>query len=522
MKTKFFTLLMALFAFALSAKANEITGMMLTISHNGSEAFTQAFPPAGWPDLDLTDKGTSSLVIKKIEVQTSGVVQNVMFYATMYKTENGLTPDDGWRSFPIMPNGENSWILDFGEGIDIIDSEMGTSPRTFQFYVKAQDTNGNDIYYNNGGEDYKVLFVKGEGSQSSDGIKSLALTINCDGEVFTQSFPREGWNNGFEIPGKTSSIKILKAEVETEKPMSYIAFIATIYSTSDGWQHNEDEWRKIDFIKQDDYTWVIDMGDGIELVDEKWQNQNKTKTFEFLVYAEDSSGKPLHYNNGGQNYRVTFTTGEGGGGEQNWKVKFYREGTASLNLKVNGEDESYVFDGDATRLPNMQPNDAYSLVIDGFYVSFITNDNINVKDVSLQYKVYEEGQDGGWNRLDAQQFYRDDVWNEEKNRWEHRTECYAYGIWQDVTSGLAYGCDYVLEVMYQVVADGEYFFLGKDNENCKFRFYYDTETGLKDLKSFNNFNGINDSKGFNYNLSGQRVGESYKGLIINAGKKTIR
>ena len=239
----------------------------------------------------------------------------------------------------------------------------------------------------------------------------------------------------------------------------------------------------------------------------------------FFVQSGDFDNNTYRYDNGGADncYRVTFTAGEGGGGEDpNWKVKFYKEGTASLDLLVNGQDQSYVFNGDASRLPEMQPGDAYSLAINGFSVSFITNEGVNVKDVSLQYKVYEEGQDGGWNRLDAQQYNREDVWNEEKNRLEHRMDCYSYGIWQDVTSGLAYGSDYVLEVMYQVIADGDYFFLGNGEESCKFKFYYDTETGIKDLRPFN------DSKGFDYNLSGQRVGDSYKGLIINSGKKILR
>ena len=515
MKTKVLILMMALFAFAWSAKADEITGLTLTIRHNGGEAFTQSFPRDGWPDLDLTDEATSSLIIQRIEVQTSGIVQNVMFYATMFKTENGLKPDEGWRSFSLVPNGEDNWLLDFGEGIDLIDSEMGTSPRTFQFYVAAQDAVGNKLSFNNGGLDYKVLFVKGEGgSQSSDGIKSLALTINCDGEVFTQSFPKEGWEE-VVIDGQTTSLKILKAEVETEKPMSYVGFIATMYSTSDGWQHNEEEWRTTNFNKQDDYNWVIDMGEGFELVEEKWLNQNKTKTFEFFVYAEDSSGKPLHYNNGGQNYKVTFSTGEGG--DSNWKVRFYKESTASLSLLVNGEEQSYVFDGDAKRWPDLQPGDAYSLIINGFNVSFIYNDNVKVNDVSLQYKIHEEGQEGWWNRLDAQQYFSESIWNEEKQRTEQRMNCYAYDLWQEVSSGLEYGKNYILDVMYQVVtSDGEYFFLGKNMESTRFRFYYDTETGLKDLKD------LKDTKDLNYNLAGQRVGKNHKGIVIAGGRKELR
>lgn len=524
MQNRILTLMMAFFAIAWSAQANEITGLTLTIRHNGGEAFTQSFPAEGWPELDLTDELTTSIIIQKIEVQTSGFVPQVEFRATMYKTANGLSPDDEWRTFPLSQIGENSWLLDFGDGVDLIDSEMSPNkPRTFQFHVWGQDGSGNELYFNNGGLDYKVLFVKGEGGgpQPSGGIKSLRLTINHDGEVFTQSFPASGWQN-VVIEGQTTSLKIMRAEVETDVPMSYVGFCATMYDAEDGWQHNDDEWMWIDLVNQGDGLWVLDMGDGKELVESEWLTKNKTKTFEFFVGAGDFDGNTYQYNNGineqgyDNHYKVTFSTGEGGGGSD-WTVKFYKESTASLSLLVNGEVQSYVFDGDGTRLPDMLPGDAYSLVIDGFHVMFIYNDNVKVNDVSIQYKVYEEGREGGWNRLDAMSYNAENVYNPEKDRVEHRMTCYAYGLGREVSAGLEYGKNYVLEVMYQVVTtDGDYSFLGRDREGCRFRFYYDNETGISQM-----ING-QWSNGKWYNLAGQRVGMDYKGIVISKGKKVLR
>ena len=152
MKTRILTLLMTLFAFAWSAKADEITSMKLTISHNFGEFFEVSFPAQGWPDLNLTDESTTSIRIKRVEVQTSGTVSNVVFKATMYKTEKGLQPDDDWRTFDLPRQG-NTWVLDFGdEAPDLIESEMSPAPRTFQFFVQAQDGSGKAIYYNNGGQ----------------------------------------------------------------------------------------------------------------------------------------------------------------------------------------------------------------------------------------------------------------------------------------------------------------------------------------------------------------------------------
>jgi len=367
-----------------------------------------------------------------------------------------------------------------------------------------------------------ALFAFAWGAQANE-ITSLRMTINCDGEVFTVDFPASGWPEKI-IEGRTTSIKIMKVEAETDVPMSYVGFCATMYSTSDGWQHNDDEWRWIDLVNQGDGLWTLDMGEGAELVESKWLNENKTKTFEFFVQAGDSDGNTYYYANGineygyRNNYKVTFSTGEGGGGGgSDWKVKFYKESTASLNLLVNGEAQTYVFDGDATRLPGMQqPGDAYSLVIDGFHVMFIHNDNVKVNDVSIQYKVYEEGQEGGWNRIDAMNYYAEDIYNPEKERMDHRMTCYAYGLGREVSAGLEYGKNYVLEVIYQVVtADGDYIFLGKDKEGSRFKFYFDNETGIKVHPQSESGVGA-------YNLAGQRVGKDYKGIVISKGKKELR
>lgn len=523
MQNRILTLMMAFFAIAWSAQANEITGLTLTIRHNGGEAFTQSFPAEGWPELDLTDELTTSIIIQKIEVQTSGFVPQVEFRATMYKTANGLTPEDGWRTFPLSQNGENSWLLDFGDGVDLIDSEMSPNkPRTFQFYIWGQDGSGNELYFNNGGLDYKVLFVKGEGGGSStEGIKSFKLTINCDGEVFTQSFPSEGWP-GHTIEGQTSSIKILRVEVETGESMTSVGFCWTLYDAADGWQHDDSAWGWMNLEDKGGGHWEYDWGEGMEFVESEWLTDTKTKTIEFFVKAWDKNGNEYKHTNGineqgyDNNYKVTFSTGEGGDGSD-WTVKFYKESTASLSLLVNGEVQSYVFDGDGTRLPDMQPGDAYSLIIDGFHVMFIYNDNVKVNDVSIQYKVYEEGQEGGWNRIDAMNYYAEDIYNPEKERMDHRMTCYAYGLGREVSAGLEYGKNYVLEVIYQVVTtDGDYSFLGRDKEGSRFRFYYDNETGISQMVNGQSLNGKW------YNLAGQRVGMDYKGIVISKGKKVLR
>ncbi|MBO7470287.1 MAG: hypothetical protein J6T78_00325 [Bacteroidaceae bacterium] len=460
MKARILTLFMALFAFAWSAKADEITSMKLTISHNGGEFREVSFPAEGWPDLDLTDESTTSIRIKRVEVQTSGTVSNVVFKATMYKTEKGLQPDDDWRTFDLPRQG-NTWVLDFGdEAPDLIDSEMGPAPRTFQFFVQAQDGSGNAIYYNNGGQDYKVLFVKGGGSSSSGGIKNLTLTIRYNGEeAFTQDIPAENFSPVDLTDERTTSLIIVKVEVEAEESVSDIHFTGTMYSTSEGGQSNPDEWRSFPLQNLSNGKWELDMGEGIELVEEKWLNQNKTKTFEFYVQGTSDSGNQVFYNNGGANYKVTFSTGEGG----DWKIKFLDGITAGLTFSLDDSYKEYNFNGAGDRVPEDQLGELSSLCIEQFALQFYTADGVKTNDVSLQYRIYEEGQEpeGGWNRIDAT--YLD---NEEGNK----MFCYTDMMGINVTNGLEPNKDYVLEVNYQVVVGEEYFFLGKNKESSKFRF----------------------------------------------------
>lgn len=455
MKTRIVTLLMALFAFAWSAKADEITSMKLTISFNYGEFFEETFPPQGWTDLDITDEPATSIRIKKVEVQTSGTVSDVVFEATMYKTEIGLRPDDGWRTFNLSQQG-NAWVIDFGENApDLIDSEMGFSPRTFQFHVTAKDGSGNDIFYNNGGLDYKVLFVKGNASQQ---IKSLKLTVRHNkGEAFTQEFPAENFPE-FDLTDKqTTSLIIEKVEVEADASVSDVNFYGTIFSANSSPSPNE--WQSFPLQSQGGGNWVLDMGAGVELIESKWLTENKTKTFEFFVQAKDGSGNDIYYNNGGEDYKVTFTTGESGG----QKIQFVGDNAGTIVLRADNNELSYTFDKNGNRNPNYQPGQVNSLSIEQFSVMFSHADGVDFNDVSLQYKVYEEGHadEVGWNRIDAMSYnYLD---GNTVYFYNQKANC-------EVTNGLEPGKEYVLEMIFQVVADGKYFFLGKDKEDSRFRF----------------------------------------------------
>ena len=446
---------MTLFAFAWSAKADEIQGFTITMSRNGGEFENVSFSAEGESDIDFSEDPTTSLIIKKIEAHADGTVSNVVFSATMYKTANGLRPDDGWRSFDLVDRHGGKWVLDLGDGVDLIDEEMGGSPRTFQFYLKGQDGSGNDIYCNNGGQDYKILFSK---SGTSLPIKNLILTVRLNGgEAFTQEIPAEGFPVVDLTDEQTTSLIIEKIEVQAIESVSDVSFLGTMYSTNSG--SSGDEWREYNMEYKSNGRWMLYFGEGVELVEEDWIGQNKTKTFEFYAQAYDGSGSQFLYNNGGANYKVTFSTGE----STDWKIKFLDGITAGLTFSLDGEERIYNFNGAGDRVPEDQLGQVSSLVINGFALQFNMAEGVKTNDVSLQYRVYEEGQEpeGGWNRIDATHL------DEEEG---NKMFCYAEDVERNVTNGLEPNRVYILEVNYQVVVGEEYFFLGKNKESSKFRF----------------------------------------------------
>ena len=221
MKTKIFTLLMALFAFVWSAKASEITSLRLTLSMNGGETFTEMIPASGFEEL-LLGGYITSLKIHKAEVTTSGTFTDMKFKATMYKTANGGPESDAeWQEVGFVDVGDGNWMIDIPGGRDLVDGSWDNKFKTFEFYIQGKDNSGNDVFYNNGGEDYKVTFSTGSGGtlinkiQFLDGI-TAGLTFSLDDSYKEYNFNGAGDRVPEDQLGELSSLCIeALAAVET-------------------------------------------------------------------------------------------------------------------------------------------------------------------------------------------------------------------------------------------------------------------------------------------------------------------
>jgi hypothetical protein len=297
-------------------QGGSINSLMLAISQNYGEPEVKTFPASGCPEIFLEGE-LYSLKIYGGSAMADESIENVTFYATMYDTENGGPwSSDDWEAYPLTYNGGGEWTVSLPEPQELISSDWKLKHRqkTFEFYVKGQDQKGNDVYYNNDWQNYKVTFTCGEGSSSTDPIKSFKVTVNCDGEEFTESFPSEGWPQHF-IDGQVSSIKVMRVEAETNESMSNLGFCWTIYDTVDGWQHDNSAWGWQDLMYRGGGHWDYEWGKGLEFIESDWPFQNVTKTLEFFVSGEDSNGITHKYSNGinyqgyDNNYKVIFTTG---------------------------------------------------------------------------------------------------------------------------------------------------------------------------------------------------------------------
>lgn len=164
------------------------------------------------------------------------------------------------------------------------------------------------IEYKNGELSNRLNLISFAESVNAPRIKSFKLTINHDGNVFTESFPASEWQN-IVIEGQTSYLNIKKIEVEVGIPMKYVGFIGTLYNAEDGWQHDDTAWYTVNLEKQNDGLWTLEPEGGIDLTPPEVDGAGGSKplTYEFFIYAEDENGTPIHYNNDGKNYKVTFT-----------------------------------------------------------------------------------------------------------------------------------------------------------------------------------------------------------------------
>ena len=265
-----------------------------------------------------------------------------------------------------------------------------------------------------------------------------------------------------------------------------------MYDPATGVPSNDDGWHALDIYVGEKNASLI-FRDDIEelnvhktffLIDPEWVLTSKSLTLELYFDGEDSSDNHFFHNNGGENYKITFKIDE-----DIQKIQ-YLQGQCLLTENGPANFVSADFDENGVCSQTGQLGRVNSLAIEYFTVNLRYVDGVKPVDVSLQYRVYEEGhEDGiGWNRLEPKEYTFYEQYNE--------VYYYSYNVGLDLTEGLVSGKDYVFEFYYQVARDGICYVFGSKEKGCgtKFTFTYEEEVVLQPFKSVSLSFGVNDDE----------------------------
>jgi len=352
--------MVALFAMALSAQANEIQSVRITISVNGHEE-VQEIPESGMPEVDLTDEATTSFIIKKVEVTASSgtALNSVELVATMYNTSDG-TPSsaDAWRRMELKQSNEDkaTWVLDMGDGIDLIEDGEGGKTKTFELYVQGKNSSSADVFYNNGGNNYKIKFS----TDASNAWKvkfykktTAGLNLKVDGEDmninYTGDFVREqyyGWNpgeigslviDGFDVTISCNdgvsiqSVSLQYKVYEEGSEGSWSGLEATLTDSSDEW--NEDEKQTSHKRKYAASGLARNVASGLKT--------DTNYVLELMYQVVTTDGDYIFISRGVNNDTFGFTVKEATGIED---ISSESESAPSTRYNLNGQpvDEDYT------------------------------------------------------------------------------------------------------------------------------------------------------------------------------------
>ena len=325
-----------------------------------------------------------------------------------------------------------------------------------------------------------VLTMAAIAGAMAQSITNATFSYTFNGEGRRMSCPASGLDV-VDLTGTVAeNLQINAVTVQTSGSVSSVTMYAANYKSGE----KDPEIVEVPLVAQesqpgDEYVWWYIPSESIEGMDGGYlvNNNNKstaTRYFSFYFVANKDKS-PIYYNNGGNYYSIRYKTENGGGGGQGGSITFYDKNTATLSLSMTGGKYSnitYTYNGDGTRDISDNPGGISSLEISGFTLRLQrASADLEIKSVSLQYKVYEEGSDGQWNTLNYD-FQEDEGGNILAKKYTGTTST------QDLTKGLKEGTTYVLEVKYQIIdKNGNYYFFTPSGGNDLYKFSVNNSGG---------------------------------------------
>jgi len=353
MKAKVIFLLMALFVFAESAKADfDFTNFSIKFyaqhkTHQDHYYFS--LPQTGAEDVKIEEQ-LNSLVFTYIyvgyndsECKYEEQLSELKLCYTVYNTQDGGPSENSvWKSmdFYVNPYGFITTLYHEKGEREIIEGEWlrHDTPKTIMFYVEGKERMGNTRSYNNGGENYKLNFTVAKSDNIIKFIEqetsSLLLNYHVNREEWhgaNISFNGDGsfsteddYAGVMPAPddfGQISSLSLYVAHVTFDRAEGLglndvdVSFLYKVYEEGHG---NEVDWNKLDLVEKyenyDKHTHAVNYdSDGNPLIDlTEGLELNKNYVFEvyYQVIADEKCYTLGKKENEGTKFKFTTRTAQ--------------------------------------------------------------------------------------------------------------------------------------------------------------------------------------------------------------------
>lgn len=488
----------------------------VTLQKNGEN---MGFIPENSSHFDLTaDAGVWGLTLYSLSTYASYPASEVKLN---YRRYEGTTPAGEWKSLEAEPNGPESsyWSYASYDGNEPLDLCEGTEigkTYTFEYYLSGITTTGKPFYLNNNGENFTIKFSPAPATEQFNYVK-VGATVGLNTEVEEVEMNLPPYNmyiDDLSDGGRKANNVFTIDKITADMSVSATAF--DLYYRVFQLGNNTAEWKKVSGTSANGSTWTctsaVDVMAGL--------TKGKNYVLEFYFKAT-VNGSDVLFNNGDENYKLQFLFDDqdpdlGGTG-------FNVDGQKRVSFVMTSDpDNPYMYMYDLATCKSEYENGAVQLgevpmlAFSAFRAMWQREStDVEIADMSIQYKIYEPGQDGQWNGITATDSY---YFEDQLSASSQCHDAFTF-------PGLESGKTYILEAMAQLrTTDDKYYFLNDTDESTnsnivgfKFQFSITSDpTGIATV----------DAKGFDnatvYNLAGQRVGNDYKGIVIINGKKVLK
>lgn len=340
-KITIFLMLLTCMLASMPVAAASFKGLLISVMDSeSSEPALTPMPSSGFDLMDITtDDGeavaASLLRMHGYTATTSTDVTSVVMKWRVY-TASSTPSAVAWKTLAATAAGSGAWTC--SSSVDLLDGLTPGTPYIFEFYAEAKATDGTVAKYDNGGQNYKVKYVRSTtlGSKLDvnfvDG-ETAGLALQVDGTVRNSTFRRDDFLRAPIDLGVISSLNLASGWVMFDRKnedvtvsrvaMAYRRFTADEYAT---YQKLDEKARMGDEESENklaQYHWrwqSIDL-DERELVDDNRIRQSKAgigaEIFNNAEYTDDRYVVEVRYevqygNDGddielGDNIPIAFT-----------------------------------------------------------------------------------------------------------------------------------------------------------------------------------------------------------------------